>query len=149
MDIDEVLRRLPHRYPFLLVDKVVEIGADGKSLVALKNVTVNEPFFQGHFPGFPVMPGVLIAESLAQAGGVLLAERFGLGKRIGLLAGMDNFRFRRPVRPGDTLRLEVAVSRLRSKLAVFSCRALVDGQVVADGELMVMLADMPIAPQED
>lgn len=143
MEIDEVLRHLPHRYPFLLVDKVLEVAADGNSLIAIKNVSANEPFFQGHFPGFPVMPGVLIAESLAQAGGVLLARRLGLEGRIGLLAGLNEFRFRRPVRPGDTLRLEVTMTRVRSRLAVFGGRALVDGQVVADGELMVMLAERP------
>ncbi|MHB1131487.1 MAG: 3-hydroxyacyl-ACP dehydratase FabZ [Chloroflexota bacterium] len=140
MEIVEVLKHLPHRSPFLMVDRVLEISEDGQRLVALKNVSVNEPFFQGHFPGYPVMPGVLIAEALAQAGGILVARRGDTAGQIGFLAGLDNFRFRRQVVPGDSLRLEVEIKRLRSSTAVFVARASVAGQTVAEGEIMVVLA---------
>jgi 3-hydroxyacyl-[acyl-carrier-protein] dehydratase len=136
----EIRRYLPHRFPFLLVDKVIEMDEVAGRLVALKNVTANEWFFQGHFPERPIMPGVLIAEALAQAGGILIAKRGGAEGRLGVLAGLDGFRFRRLVQPGDTLRLEVEVVRQRAAIAVFKVRALVDGQVAADGEIMVGIA---------
>lgn len=136
----EIQAHLPHRYPFLLVDRVLEIAEDKRRIVAIKNVSANEPFFQGHFPGYPVMPGVLMAEALAQAGGILLAKQAASEGKLGFLAGLDKFRIRRPVQPGDTLRLEVAITRLRSSVAIFEGRATVQGQVVAEGEIMVALA---------
>ncbi|MHB1004375.1 MAG: 3-hydroxyacyl-ACP dehydratase FabZ [Chloroflexota bacterium] len=139
----EIQSYLPHRFPFLLVDRVLEIDLEAGRLVAIKNLSVNEPFFQGHFPGYPVMPGVLMAEALAQAGGILVAQRAEGKGRIGFLAGLDKFRFRRPVQPGDQLRLEVKVTRLRSTVATFECRATVDGEVAAEGEIMVILAPQP------
>jgi 3-hydroxyacyl-[acyl-carrier-protein] dehydratase len=128
---------LPHRYPFLLVDRVIELEP-GKRIVALKNVTTNEPFFQGHFPGHPVMPGVLIVEALAQASGLLigLSETGERGDRLFYLAKVDNARFNRPVYPGDQLRLEVQLKRLIRGMGIFITRALVDGQEVASCELM-------------
>ncbi len=146
LENSEIRRYLPHRFPFLLVDRVIEIDEDGKRLVAVKNVTANEWFFQGHFPERPIMPGVLIAEALAQAGGILVARRAGVEGQLGVLAGLDNFRFRRLVQPGDTLRLEVEIVRLRAAIAVFKARALVDGQVAADGEIMVGLAKVVAVP---
>ena len=140
MEAREVQSYLPHRFPFLLVDKVLEIAPDASKIVALKNVSVNEPFFQGHFPGYPIMPGVLIAEALAQAGGILVAQQPATKGKLGVLAGLDNFRFRRPVKPGDSLRLEVSITRLRASIAVFAARATVDGELAAEGEIMVGLA---------
>src|SRR5512134_3242497 len=118
MDILAIMQRLPHRYPFLLIDRIVRI-VPGEEIVALKNVTMNEPFFQGHFPAKPVMPGVLIVEALAQAGGVLAAEARRPDQRgeIIYFMGMDAVRFRRPVVPGDQLILEARVLKMRSKVA--------------------------------
>lgn len=136
----EIQQHLPHRYPFLLVDRIVEIAADGTRIVGLKCVSFNEPFFQGHFPDDPIMPGVLIIEALAQVGGVLVAQAPENRGRRGFLAGVDNFRFRRPVRPGDTLRLEVTLTKRRAAVGVLHGKATVDGQVVAEGEIMFVLA---------
>lgn len=131
---------LPHRYPFLLVDRIVELEP-GVRAVGLKNVTINEWFFQGHFPDLPLMPGVLIVEALAQVAGVAMIAGTGDKEpRMGLFAGIDGFRFRKPVRPGDSLRLEATVIRARGALGKASARALVDGEVVAEGELMFALA---------
>ena len=142
VDIDAVLTALPHRYPFLLVDRVLEVSEDGKSAVALKNVTIGEPFFQGHFPDFPVMPGVLVVEALAQAAAAaLLPEGLRRG-RLGVLGGLDGFRFRRPVRPGDALRLEVRLTRLRGPVGKVAARATVDGQLVAEGEITFALVEL-------
>ncbi len=148
MEGREIQTHLPHRYPFLLVDRVLEIADDDGRIVAIKNVSINEPFFQGHFPGYPVMPGVLMAEALAQAGGILLARRTATKGKVGFLAGLDRFRFRRPVQPGDQLRLEVAITRQRSSVAVLEGRATVEGQVVAEGEIVVALAPAPAAGAE-
>ncbi len=132
---------IPHRYPFLMIDRVVEM--EGNRIVALKNVSANEGHFQGHFPGYPIMPGVLIVEAMAQTGAVaLLAQPENKGK-IALFAGIDKLRFRRPVTPGDTLRLEVELSSLHGRIGRGSARALVDGKVVADGELTFALATAP------
>jgi 3-hydroxyacyl-[acyl-carrier-protein] dehydratase len=146
MDINEVMKHLPHRYPFLLIDRVLE-STPGESLVALKNVTINEPFFQGHFPIRPIMPGVLIMESLAQAAG-LLAYRSdpSLEKPncLYIFAGMDSVRFRRQVEPGDQLMLHVRVERVRRELWKFSGEAKVEGRVAASGGLMMAIQEVPV-----
>lgn len=138
-DLHSILRFLPHRYPFLLVDRVTEF-VDGVRLVAVKNVSINEPYFAGHFPGRPVMPGVLICEALAQAG-ALLVYRSTRGVPLGVpvvLAGMDRVRFRHPVFPGDRLSLEVALARCRPPLFQFRGEARAEGRLVAEGEFKVM-----------
>jgi 3-hydroxyacyl-[acyl-carrier-protein] dehydratase len=137
LDILDIMQRLPHRYPFLLIDRIVRF-VPGEEIVALKNVTMNEPFFQGHFPAKPVMPGVLIIEALAQAGGILAAEIRGPEKQGDIIyfMGMDAVRFRKPVVPGDQLMLEARVLKMRSRVAKMAGRALVDGQLVAEAELM-------------
>jgi beta-hydroxyacyl-ACP dehydratase FabZ len=141
-DIGDVLALMPHRYPLLLLDRVLEM--DTKSIRAIKNVTINEPFFVGHFPDRPVMPGVLIVESIAQAGGFLLLSRVEEEARKGKLiffTGIDNCRFRRPVVPGDQLVLEVEVVNVRSTFAKMRGRALVDGDVACEADLMSALAE--------
>jgi 3-hydroxyacyl-[acyl-carrier-protein] dehydratase len=142
LDIEALLKRLPHRYPFLMVDRVLEV-VPGKSLVAIKNVTANEAYFQGHFPGHPVMPGVLILEALAQAGGVLACESVTAEERISILylVGVENSRFKQMVRPGDQLKLHVELTKHKRNLWVFATRAEVDGKVVAEAE--VMMAEGP------
>jgi 3-hydroxyacyl-[acyl-carrier-protein] dehydratase len=140
MEIAEILKIIPHRYPFLLVDRILEVEP-GRRAVGLKQVTINEPFFQGHFPGYPIMPGVLIVEALAQVGAVAVLSLPENRDKLALFAGIDNFRFRRPVVPGDSLRLEVELVRMRGTVGKGQARALVDGQVVADGELMFALTD--------
>ena len=141
-DVNEIMKILPHRYPFLLVGRIVEVET-GKRIVGLKNVTCNEPFFPGHFPGHPVMPGVLIIEALAQAGGILAAEIRGSEKQGDIIyfMGMDAVRFRKPVVPGDQLMLEARVLRMRSRVAKMAGRALVDGQLVAEAELMASFGE--------
>ncbi len=142
MDIQEITNYLPHRYPFLLVDRVVEVDS-GQRLVAIKNVTFNEPFFQGHFPQKPVMPGVLIIEALAQATGLLAMESEEVsGAAIYYLVGVDKARFKRPVVPGDQLRLEVSVTRQRRGIWSFSGKATVDGAVCASAEIMCTARDL-------
>jgi len=142
LDILAIMQRLPHRYPFLLLDRIVRF-VPGEEIVALKNVTMNEPFFQGHFPVKPVMPGVLIIEALAQAGGILAAEIRGPEKQgeIIYFMGMDAVRFRKPVVPGDQLMLEARVLKMRSRVAKMAGRALVDGQLVAEAELMASFGE--------
>jgi 3-hydroxyacyl-[acyl-carrier-protein] dehydratase len=139
INVEQIQELLPHRYPFLLVDRVVEIVPD-VSVVALKNVTINEPFFQGHFPGHPVMPGVLIIEAMAQAAGLLtqLSRRFkgDKGSPLFYLVKVDNARFSAPVVPGDQLRFEVSQKRLVRGMGLFVARSLVDGKEVASCELM-------------
>lgn len=138
VDAERIAAILPHRYPFLLVDRVIELDP-GKSIVALKNVTVGEPFFQGHFPGHPVMPGVLIVEALAQASGLLIGlsgTQAGKDDRIFYLAKVDNARFLKPVVPGDQLRLEVKLKRLIRGMGIFTASAVVDGKEAACCELM-------------
>ena len=143
LDIMAIMRRLPHRYPFLLIDRIITI-VPGESIVALKNVTMNEPFFQGHFPSQPVMPGVLIVEALAQAGGVLASEIRGPERQgeIIYFMGMDQVRFRRPVVPGDQLILEARVLKMRAKVAKMAGRALVGEQLVAEAELMASFGEV-------
>ena len=141
MDITQIMDHLPHRYPFLLVDRILETHGKER-IVGLKNVTINESFFQGHFPGHPVMPGVLIVEALAQTGGLLLlgqlAEREG---KIFYFMALDNVKFRRPVVPGDQLRMEVEMVQFRGKVAKMKGVARVDGQVATEAEMMACVVD--------
>ena len=139
IDVPMIQQLLPHRYPFLLVDRVVELEAH-KRIRAIKNVTFNEPYFQGHFPGRPVMPGVLVIEAMAQAGGLLTQlslprEAIGEGKLF-YLVKVDNARFNRMVVPGDQLDIEVRVKRLIRNMALYECEARVDGKVVASAEIL-------------
>ena len=138
IDIHEILKRLPHRYPFLLVDRVLELER-GKSLRALKNVTMNEPFFVGHFPHRPVMPGVMILEALAQAAAILAFDNIDVrpdDKTVFYFAGIDRARFKRPVEPGDQLMLHVTLDRIKSGIVKFTTEARVADSVVAEAELM-------------
>lgn len=138
MNIQQILQTLPHRYPFIMVDRVLELEA-GVRIVAIKNVTINEPYFVGHFPGIPVMPGVLIIEALAQAAALLTYKTLKLQQGDGTLfyfAGIDGARFKRPVTPGDQLQLEVEMTRVLRGVGKFKTRALVDGCLVAEAELM-------------
>jgi len=140
LDINEIRAILPHRYPFLLVDRIVEM--DAERVVGIKNVTANEPFFQGHFPDFPVMPGVLIVEAMAQAAGVLVLKNMeDRANKLVLLVAIENARFRKPVCPGDTLRLEMKVIKRKASVAKMAGVATVDGVVVAEAEVMCKLAD--------
>lgn len=138
-DIRKIMELLPHRYPFVLVDRIIEVVPDER-IVGLKNVTINEPFFQGHFPGTPVMPGVLIIEAMAQAGGVLVYSSRSAGKRKELVyfMGIDKARFRKPVVPGDQLVLEVVWTKRRGNVSKMSGKATVDGTLVAEAEVMAM-----------
>ena len=144
LDINEILKYLPHRYPFLLIDRVIELELD-KRIVALKNVTYNEPHFTGHFPHLPVMPGVLVLEAMAQAAGVLSFATMGRrsdDNSVFYFAGIDDARFKRPVGPGDQLMLEVDILRKSRMLWKFKGTATVDGQVVAEAELMCALREV-------
>ena len=146
LDITKVLAALPHRYPMLLVDRVEELIPD-QSIAAIKAVTFNEGFFQGHFPGRPIMPGVLIVEALAQAAGVLAVESLGLsgsGKLVYFMT-IEEAKFRKPVEPGVLLRLEVEFVQKRARVCKFAGRALVDGQVAAEANFTAMIADPPSA----
>jgi 3-hydroxyacyl-[acyl-carrier-protein] dehydratase len=136
MDILEIMQVLPHRYPLLLVDRILEMEP-GKRIVGLKNVSINEPYFQGHFPGFPLMPGVYILEALAQVGGILMIKSLGLeiGKYAVVFAGIDEARFKKPVYPGDQLILELDVISLKKSLSKMKGTAKVDDQVVAEAIL--------------
>ena len=142
LDIYKIMESLPHRYPFLLIDRVVEIEPE-KRIVAIKNVTINEPFFQGHFPGQPIMPGVLIVEALAQAGGVLVYHSVGPEPFKGgiFFLGMDNVRFRKPVVPGDRMILDAVVIHHRKKAFKMAGKAFVDDQLVAEAVLMAVFGD--------
>ena len=143
MDIQRILRLLPHRYPFLLVDRVVECVA-GSHLRAYKNVTFNEPFFQGHFPGAPIMPGVLILEALAQTGGLLAVSGMdSLDDKLFLFTGLDGVKFRRQVVPGDRLDLECSNLRMKLKLCKMEARAFVDGKLAAEAQITAAIGDRP------
>jgi beta-hydroxyacyl-ACP dehydratase FabZ len=140
LDVQEISQLLPHRYPMLMVDRIVEISAD--SIVGLKNVTVNEPYFTGHFPGFPVMPGVLIIEAMAQVAGILVGKLAPHTRgKVMFLASVDEAKFRKPVVPGDQLRIEMKMLRLKHTVAKMQGLATVDGQVVAEATLMCKLTD--------
>jgi 3-hydroxyacyl-[acyl-carrier-protein] dehydratase len=134
-DIQEILDFLPHRYPFLLIDRVVEFER-AKRLVAIKNVTINEPFFQGHFPGYPIMPGVLVIEAMAQAGAIImLSEIPDREKKLAVFTGIERAKFRRPVTPGDQLRIEVDVLAFKSRMGRMEAKALVDGKLACQATL--------------
>lgn len=144
LDAIGIMRLIPHRYPFLLIDAVTEF-VPGESITAVKNVTLNEPYFQGHFPGRPVMPGVLVVEAMAQAAGVLSFATMGRrsdDNSVFYFAGIDEARFKRPVVPGDQLRLEVDILRKSRLIWKFKGSASVDGQVVAEAQLMCALRDI-------
>jgi len=140
MDIQAIREILPHRYPMLLVDRIEELEAE--RIVGIKNITVNEPFFNGHFPDYPVMPGVLIVEAMAQVAGVLVLSQIPDRKnKVVLLAGVDGAKFRRPVRPGDQLRIEMKLSKRKTAMAKMFGTASVDGVLVAEAEMLCVLVD--------
>ncbi len=141
LDVTKILELLPHRYPFLLVDRVLEVQGNEK-IVGLKNVTFNEPFFQGHFPGHPIMPGVLIVEAMAQTGGLLLMEQVpDRDKKVVYFMALENVKFRKPVVPGDQLRMEVEMLQFRGKVAKMKGTAYVDGKVVTEAEMLAGIVD--------
>jgi UDP-3-O-[3-hydroxymyristoyl] N-acetylglucosamine deacetylase/3-hydroxyacyl-[acyl-carrier-protein] dehydratase len=143
MDIGRIMDVLPHRYPFLLVDRILEIEGD-RRIVGVKNVTINEPFFQGHFPGHPIMPGVLIIEAMAQVGGMLLLSHFegqDVENKVVYFMSLDNVKFRRPVLPGDQIRFELEMLAFRGRTCRMKGQGFVDGQVVAEAEMMAMVVD--------
>ncbi|MGD6794132.1 3-hydroxyacyl-ACP dehydratase FabZ [Metabacillus indicus] len=140
LDINQIKEIIPHRYPFLLVDKVLEVD-EGKRAIGIKNVTANEEFFNGHFPEYPVMPGVLIVEALAQVGAVAMLIKEENRGRLAFFAGIDNCRFKKQVTPGDQLRLEVEIIRLRGSLGKGKGIATVNGEVVCETELMFALGE--------
>jgi UDP-3-O-[3-hydroxymyristoyl] N-acetylglucosamine deacetylase/3-hydroxyacyl-[acyl-carrier-protein] dehydratase len=141
VDITQIMQYLPHRYPMLLVDRIVEFEA-GKRIVGIKNVTINEPFFQGHYPGHPIMPGVLIIEAMAQVGGLLLMEALDdpEGKVVYFMS-LDNVKWRRPVTPGDQIRFELEMLQLRRSVCRMKGVGYVDGQIVAEAEMMAGIRD--------
>ena len=136
----EIMAIIPHRYPFLLIDRILELEP-GRRAVGEKLVTIGEPFFQGHFPDFPIMPGVLIVEALAQTACVAALSLPEYQGKIGLFAGIDSARFKRPVRPGDTLRLEITLDKMRRNIGRGSGKATVDGQLACEAELLFAMAD--------
>ena len=142
LDVKQVMELLPHRYPFLLIDRVVD-HESGKSLSAIKNVTINEPFFEGHFPGQPIMPGVLVLEAMAQATGLLSFLKMGGSEenRLYMLVGIDKARFRGQVIPGDQLQIDIRLKREMRGIGMFDCQARVDGEVVAEAEMMCSSQD--------
>lgn len=140
LNITEIMSILPHRYPFLLIDKIVEMEL-GKSAKGIKNVTINEPFFLGHFPGHPIMPGVLILEAMAQVGGVLAFKSANVMNKAVYFMGIDGARFRKPVLPGDTLEFTLTVTKCRGTIWAFKGEAFVAGSLVAEAELMATIVD--------
>ncbi|MDA8189554.1 MAG: 3-hydroxyacyl-ACP dehydratase FabZ [Dehalococcoidales bacterium] len=144
----EIKEIIPHRNPFLLVDRIVELSEDGSHAVGIKNVSANEPFFQGHFPDYAIMPGVLIVEALAQTAAAAFFRGEHRGK-LGVLAGIDNFRFRRQVVPGDVLRLEVTMTKMRGPIGRLAAKASVEGQVAAEGEIIFAITSWPEQEKRD
>jgi UDP-3-O-[3-hydroxymyristoyl] N-acetylglucosamine deacetylase/3-hydroxyacyl-[acyl-carrier-protein] dehydratase len=141
LGIEEIMKTLPHRYPFLLVDRILEME-EKKRIVGLKNVTINEPFFQGHFPGHPIMPGVLIIEAMAQVGGILLMGQIeGYESKVVYFMSLDNVKFRRPVKPGDQLRFELDMLQIRGMVCKMRGVAKVDGEVVCEADMAAMVRD--------
>jgi len=140
LDINGIMRLLPHRYPFLMVDRIIETHGDERA-VGIKNVTINEPYFQGHYPRQPIMPGVMILEAMAQMSGILLSRRLEHAGKVAVLLSMDRVKMRRPVRPGDQLLLEAEALHVRSRTGHCNCRAYVEGEVVAEAEIKFMLVD--------
>ena len=140
IEIDEIMKILPHRDPMLLVDRIIE--CDNKTrIVGIKNLTINEPFFQGHFPGAPVMPGVLQLEAMAQTGGILLNRLGGTARRLPYLMSIDKAKVRKVIRPGDQMRIEIEFINLRSKIARYRGQAFVDGVLASEAELMCMITE--------
>ena len=152
MDINQIMAILPHRFPFLLIDRVVEITPKQR-IVALKNVSINEPFFQGHFPGFPIMPGVLVVEAMAQAGAIIImAELPDREKKLVVFTGIERAKFRRPVTPGDQLRIEVDVLAFKSRLGRMEAKAFVEGKLACQATLTCQIVPrareaQPAAPE--
>jgi beta-hydroxyacyl-ACP dehydratase FabZ len=143
LDVRAIMEIIPHRYPFLLVDRVLELE-EGRRILALKTVTCNEPFFQGHFPGNPIMPGVLVVEAMAQAGAVLLLHSRPESRgKVVYFAGIDKAKFRRPVVPGDSVRLQVEVLKLRTRTCLMRGEAFVEQQLVAEAEIFSSMGDPP------
>jgi 3-hydroxyacyl-[acyl-carrier-protein] dehydratase len=140
LDINQIKEILPHRYPFLLVDRILEV-VEGQKAVGIKNVTANEEFFNGHFPDYPVMPGVLIVEALAQTAGVAMLQKEENRGKLAFFTGIDNCRFKRQVKPGDQLRLEVEMTRVRGTIAKGKGIATVDGELACEVEMMFALVD--------
>lgn len=140
LNVDEIKKIIPHRYPFLLVDKIVELE-EGKKAVGIKNVTVNEPFFQGHFPDYPLMPGVLIVEAMAQVGAVAMMTVEENKGKLGVFTGIDKVRFRKEVRPGDTLKIEVEMINMRRGIGKAEAKAYVGDELACSGTLMFALVD--------
>ncbi|PKF88318.1 3-hydroxyacyl-[acyl-carrier-protein] dehydratase FabZ [Bacillus sp. BA3] len=140
LDITQIKEIIPHRYPFLLVDRIIEID-EGKRAVGLKNVTANEEFFNGHFPDYPVMPGVLIIEALAQVGAVAVLKQEEYKGRLAFFAGIDNCRFKKQVKPGDQLRLEVEIVRMRGSMGKGKAVATVDGETACEADIMFAFGD--------
>jgi len=152
-DIQEIMGFLPHRYPFLLIDRIVEFEPT-RRLVALKNVTINEPFFQGHFPGYPIMPGVLVVEAMAQAGGIIMMHELpDRAQKLVVFTGIERAKFRRPVTPGDQLRIEVNVLSFRTRAGRIEGRATVDGKLACEATLTCQVvpraAQPPSSPQSN
>lgn len=138
LNIDQIKELIPHRYPFLLVDKIKELEV-GKKAIGIKNVTANEPFFQGHFPEYPIMPGVLIIEAMAQVGAVAMMSMEENKGKLGVFAGIDKVRFKKEVRPGDTLVMEVEMTSVRRNIGKAIAKAYVEDELVCSGELMFAL----------
>ncbi len=139
IDIDRIMKALPHRYPFLLVDRIVSV--EENRVVGLKNVTINEPFFQGHFPGEPVMPGVLILEAMGQVAAMMIVCRPNMENKITYLTGVDKARFRRPVRPGDQLITTAEITKVRGHVGKVKAKSEVDGEIAAEAEYSFILAE--------